>query len=283
MTAPCRLCNADTDANVCGRCLHRVERVLGDLPGLAADLEATVTRQTAGSGLVRRRSSDRPLPYADGPAITTARQAVDGLAEWAEHVAGERPTGDLLQRAMMSAVLLAGSLEWFAVDDRGPDAAEALLRIRAALRRAVDRHASRVYAGPCDAEIVEIVTDYDPAAGTLTPRLETRTCDGDVCAEPGDPLALCGTCRVHHPIAERRAFLLAALEDELLPLGEILAALPVLTGRHPSLDAVRQWRHRRRLTPAGVDAAGRDLYRAGDVIRLARTYRPRPTAEGIPA
>lgn len=289
--AACRLCADETDTALCGRCVRRLGRALGDMPGLVADLERTVARQTAGARIVRAGGDRTPLPFADGPRIDDARQAVDGLAEWAELIAGDDARStlrDLPHRAFVAAAAILSRLEWFRENERAGDAASRLLKIRAALRRAVDRPPSRVYAGPCGAEVETIVLDVDPSGAVLTPRLESTVCGGDVIAEPGDPLAHCGGCGGHHHVTDRRAAILASLEYELTPLAEILDALPVLIGRSPDPATVRKWRSRGRLAPVSVDVHGRPLYRAGEVIRLAQDKTPRPgprrqDAKGIPA
>lgn len=271
--------------------IDHLERAIGDLPGLVADLEMTVTRQSAGGH--SRAAADhveRPLPFRTGPRIDTARQAVDGLAEWCELIAGARPIGrDLPHRAFAASAALLSRLSWFREDDRAADAAAKILQIRAALRRAVDRPPSRtVWAGPCLAEVTTLEVDVDATGHKLTPRAVTRTCEGDVLAEPGDPLALCRECRVHHPITERHAWMLAGVDGELLPLPEILAVLPALIGRRPDPATVRQWRARGRLEPVTVTTSGVPLYRGGDVIRLAQDTDTRPgprrrDKKGIPA
>lgn len=275
----CRLCTGEPveAGDVLGpRCLRRLERVLVDMPALVLDLELTITRQTRGAGAPRVKGAAQPLPFAASAEIDQAHAGVAILVEWARHVAGNPPAAarTSTQRARWASAALLASREWFQADEQAHEAARAVLQIRAALRRAVDRPAARFYAGRCGAELTTLVLDC--AGEILTPRAEVTTCDGDVYAEPGDPLALCAECRVCHPVVERRDALLGALEWEVLPLPEILAALPVLTGRNPDPATVRQWRARGRLEPAQVTPAGVRLYRGGDVLRLARDTGTRP-------
>lgn len=252
--------------------LERVRRALADVPALVDDLELTVTRQGAGLRARRPEGHALPLPFLDGPKIAEARRCVEILRRWARHVGGD----GLNVRSSALALLAAG--EWFRTDEQATTAAREILQIRAALRRAVERPPARtVYAGPCLAEVTTLAVDVDDQGERLTPRLEVETCYGDVLAEPGDPLALCRECRVYHHVAERHAFTLgAAVEAELLPLREILAALPALIGRGPNPDTVRQWRHRGRLQPVPGPWAGAELYRVDDVLRLARDAEARP-------
>lgn len=266
----CPLCDPGNDGPLCARCIRRVRRALVDVPGLVDDLESTVTRQATGQRTRRPEGHPAPLPFVDGPKITEARQCVAALQEWARHVGGDG------RGARSAALTLLGADEWFRESDQAPRAGRVILQIRAALRRAVDRPAARFYAGKCGAELTTLVVDQD--GDVLTPALEVSTCDGDVYAEPGDPLALCSECRVGHPVVERRETLLAALEWVQLPLPEILAALPVLIGSRPEPATVRQWRARGRLEAASTTPTGVALYRAGDVIRLARASRKRKTA-----
>lgn len=284
----CQLCKTAPAEILCSRCLRRVERAIEDLPGLVEDLELTVTRQTAGAALARRAGGETALPFDDSERVQRARRDVTVLDEWADLIAGSRARAASLTmagRARRSARALLDRLAWFEVDEQAPDAALAMVQIRDSLRRAVDRPASRVFAGLCGAEIVALVLDVDQVADVITPAIEVSTCAGEVYAEPGDPLAICAACGGGHHVAERRQLTLAAIEDELLPLAEILAAVPVLTGRNPDRATVRQWRARRRLVPASTTPAGVDLYRGGDVLRLVvdEGTRPGPRRTDEPA
>jgi hypothetical protein len=272
MSARCPMCKRRADDDVlCSTCLAEIEVAVGDIPALVEDLELTVTRQGVGADLARRAAGGHPLPFASGPAIDEARRCVGVLDRWADHIAGCRSlAGDITARARRSSLAILDRRAWFEIDPQAPLAAAEVLQIREALRRAVDRPATRVHAGRCGAVLTVLELDVDDQGETLTPRASDAECDGAVYAEPGDPLALCRSCGVGHHVVERRRFLIDEIEEALLPLDEILAALPILTGCNPRRDLVRQWRKRRRLVPASITTLGVELYRGGDVLALAR-------------
>jgi hypothetical protein len=184
------------------------------------------------------------------------------------------PASDLATRVRHASLGIVANLAWFRT---APDAAtclDALWTIRTTLLRAVDRPADRWYAGPCghvndwatlDVCTLDVYARPGRAAGTVV-----LICDGH--RQGGAEVA----CGAEHSEASRRRFLLASVEDELLPLEALRAVVPTLIGRNPSRGVVYQWRKRGKLEPRDVTAAGVELYRGGDFLRLAKDDQLRP-------
>jgi hypothetical protein len=142
--------------------------------------------------------------------------------------------------------------------------------LQAAIERAVDRVETRTWVGPCLAEVRTMEADT-LCMSELFARDGVIKCDGWHQDQPG-----CG--KVHDP-ADRRDWLLQSLEDAVVPLSELLAALPDLMGvPMPPKVTVRQWRFQKRLPVHNIDRYGVELYRGGDLINLVNSYHDRRTA-----
>lgn len=121
MTIPCRVCSANTDANLCWACTSEIQQVLAELPADLEDLQRAATRQVsapAGLGDPRRQWNEpagapvlgrdgtplpaylrstygqtalpnTPWPYATGPAdqLWAARNTI---TTWARHLLESR-------------------------------------------------------------------------------------------------------------------------------------------------------------------------------------------------
>ena len=243
--------------------------------GLGREIDATVARQTATGRREGARGSSKPLPFNDR-AAGVARQVHARLDVWvhALHVDGEPwPARDVVE---VSRWLLA-RLPKVARHPAAASIERDVRRVVADLRRAVDRPADRWFMGPCDSDGCldeHLLVDDDGRARVVQRPTELY-------ANPGAEVVRCGRCRVEYDVAERRAYLLAAAEDQLAHAELIGRAAPAL-GIEITPNAVRGYAHRGRIVEHGTDLDGRPLYRVGDVIAVAQevlAHRAEQTAK----
>jgi hypothetical protein len=141
---------------------------------------------------------------------------------------------------------------------------------------AVDRTASRIYAGPCHA-LVE-------GAGEFT---RGGRCQRDLYAKPGADEFVCDGhradnegCGASHTATERRSWLVAEIREHIFTLRELWEASGTLLGVFVAWETVRKWPRAQRnaqprLLPVG-DLRGEPLYRGSDVFDLIRDETTRP-------
>jgi hypothetical protein len=145
----------------------------------------------------------------------------------------------------MPAVLcyLAANVDWLM---HRPDAADALDELHAALdqlRDVVDTAPDLWYAGPCN------------------------VCGRDLYCKPEAAEVECRQCGLVYPMTDRRAWLLAHVDDQLARTVDVARALSGF-GYDVTRHRIATWRDRGKIEPAGVDEQGRSLYRVGDVRDL---------------
>ena len=278
---PCGRCGGiPCDAFICRPCTNGLERAIGDMTSLLHEVSVLATGQTN----VYRTAPARPGPdeeLADLEEEYGHRNA--RVPAWLRSRDGRitlpstRPVVNLDARDLLSDAFdtlltwasLIGADEissrnvvpWLLTNINDArfheDAAQMHDEITYLHRRmtsAVDRSPSRLYAGPCQYEGCE----RDLYAW---PNGDEITCDG----YRGDDLG----CGQVHTTDDRHYWLIATLDDALLPLDVLRFALPRLLPDLPNAPAVtwRTWVHRKRLVPHGL-AGGTDLYRGGDAIKL---------------
>lgn len=254
------------------------------------------------------RGTANALPATPWPANVDAaergREVLELLFEWADHVAAwHRIEGlpaftrhvPLAQLAGRAAAVLVHHSRWMRDQQQGPDLAHAIWCVRRDLRQLVDTQPARLYAGPCGADL-----GYGEGLGYRCGLplyqawgRDTIRCDGH--RPSGDQRPRWNTgCGAGHEVTDRQVFLRASVDGALLPLKLLWQSLHVLVGQ-PASDVawkvVEAWTRPRtqrvetvarsgrklvrlvttppRLTAAGVDLAGRPLYRGGDVLQLA--------------
>jgi hypothetical protein len=135
----------------------------------------------------------------------------------------------------------------------------------AQLRRAVDRPPDRWFMGPCDTD--GCVEEHLLVRDDGTSRVERRPTE--LYAEPGAETVRCPRCNAEYSIDARRAWLLAAAEDQLAHAELIGRAAPAL-GIDITPSMIRNYADRGRIVAKSTDLQGRPLYRVGDVIQVAR-------------
>jgi hypothetical protein len=237
---------------LCDTCVRRLTDDLGDIVALVDDLDTMLTRQSrtssAGNTGVTSRSSETPLFWDDRASKAQRRlhQALAGLAAMLElHHADPRP----VELRRLSSWLLAG-VGCLAHLDGFPAAADRAMAAVGRVRGVIDRRAEQQYVGPCYA--------------LLGPDVK---CGGHLYVELGRTSVTCPKCHVEHEIEGRQQWLLDEMEDQLAHPALIARALSSLG--QPVTDArIRGWVFRGRLMAKGVDSAGRQTYRMGDVLDL---------------
>ena len=137
---------------------------------------------------------------------------------------------------------LARHTTWLMHRQEAEQAYDELIHACVTIRNAVDAGAEQRYAGPCD------------------------VCGRDMYAAPAAAFALCAPCNLEYPMEARRAWLLQASEDRLVPASELARAVTAL-GAAVAAETVRKWASRGRIVAHGHIGA-RPLYRVGDVLDL---------------
>jgi hypothetical protein len=231
--------------------------------GLGREIAETVARQTATPAREGGRSSSKPLPFNDR-AATVAHRVQLALAWWMREL---RDGEEELAPADVVAVAawLLERVDRVAVHPAGGRLARDVHRAVEDLRRAVDRPADRWFMGPCD---TDGCTEEHLLVGD-DGRARTERRPTELYAVAGAETVTCGRCHAEYEIAERRAWLLAAAEDQLAHAELIGRAAPAL-GVEITPSKVRNYADRGRIVAHGKDRHGRPLYRVGDVIAVAQ-------------
>src|SRR5262249_16710657 len=98
-------------------------------------------------------------------------------------------------------------------------------------------------------------------------------CDEPLYVHPAVTRLRCPACGAVYTAEARREWLRSAAEDALLPLPVISPALSPLPRSTPPWSVVKRWPARtgnRRLAIRGVNLAGEELFRVGDVLEMVR-------------
>jgi hypothetical protein len=182
MTTPvCRVTSCDhpvTDAWVCMRCAHQLERALGDIPAVVHQLNLTLAKQTRYADRNERGGNEQPLPM-DPQASAAASELRAHLVGWVRLVAEERgwalpeDTLDSMSRWMLHHV------EWLRHHQAGHDAVEELTGDMRTARRVIDVPANRTTfpVGPCpEFQPISVTPAWN---GTVVQQVE-QNCPGEV-------------------------------------------------------------------------------------------------------
>ena len=275
MTRQCG-CGRPTELYGCPKCVDHLAETLGDVPALAVELDTTLTRQarmTAHSG----RSRETPLVFHQGASEARTVLSVV-LVSWAVLVAKHlgavldlepkpvtrtwtgravtptpAPDRTTLAARWLLAHLkdLARMYQWGEIHRQVTDA------VRDA-RRAIDRPADRVYAGPCDGN------------GTIHVELVADPCGLDLLADPDWATIRCHTCSNEYDIQLRRDWMLEAVRG-YVGYGKDVSRICRMLGLKITEPLIRKWRQRGKLHPRqwSEDDIPRPLYAVDDVITIA--------------
>lgn len=250
MNATCPVCLRDQDAGLlCHACTSALERDLGDVPAIVAELDVTLSKQArigsgGSAGLARER-----MPMHEGARLA-GDYLQNTLTTWARDVSGERWHPD----DAFNATTGAAALLLLRIKDVRSHAAvvelvdEVTDAIRQA-RHAVDRPADRQYLGVCLSEF------------------EGVTCTEEIWARPGADEVTCKVCGITHEVAERRAWLLNKAKDMIvtpLDASKYLGEIGHITVGH---QRIRNYLDRGRI-PKRPSADGALRFRLGDLLAV---------------
>jgi hypothetical protein len=207
MTTPvCRVTSCDhpiTDAWVCQRCAHQLERALGDIPAVVHQLNLTLAKQTRYADRNERGGNEQPLPM-DPAASAASSDLLAHLVAWVRLIAETRgiplPAAPIYNPGgnpglnSMSRWMLA-HVEWLRHHEAGADCVDEITSDMRVARRVIDVPANKTkfaVPGPCP-EFAPMVTvsalnvafgshcpgevwAYIPNTDTQPARLECNTC-----------------------------------------------------------------------------------------------------------
>lgn len=194
--------------------------------------------------------------------------------------------GGATDQAAMIAGWLLKNIDAIQFDEAAPVIYIELTGMHRRMTRAVDRSPSRLYAGPCQADLdgkdrckAELFSWPPPRFDDDTERLRWERDNPILCDGYKPPLTdpkkvWHGGCQTHHERADRRTWLLDDLEDRLLPWSMLEDALPSVA-THLQWPTRTTWWRWRKLVPAKTVIDGVEFFRGGDVIDLCRREQQR--------
>ena len=236
-------------AYACQTCANRLERALGDIPALWAELDTVLTRQARYSD-PEGRGGDKALPF--NLKASDVRGALRGtLNTWCRLIAEER--GKDLPEDHPAAVArwLLNHVTWLRHHRAGADAVDEITSVVHKMRGIIDRPAERIYAGPC------------------------RDCNGDMYGKPGAAMVECRPCGLEYDVAEMVAWMRQEARGRLVTAKEG-AVLLCKFGLETTRNRIDLWHHRKLITAAGHDTDGRQLFLIDDLIDRAARLEDTP-------
>lgn len=246
--------NPVQDATICARCTDALERDLGDVPAFHAELEVTLTRQTAMGERSASKAAETPVYFHEGAseALVVMRSTLVGWVRTAVEEDGAEWPADTPE-AM--ATLLMHRLNWLRRHEAADEAVDELKSMMGLVRRTVDRPQARWYAGPCGYEV------------------ENRECPGELYAHVGAIQVTCPECSEVYDVAARRDWLKESTAAYLGTAAEISALCRHMLGDLVTAAMIRGYAHRGSIAAHGEarDPRGRvaPLYKLGDVFTAA--------------
>ena len=252
MNEPCMVDWCDrpvAEGWVCQTCANRLERALGDIPALWAELDVVLTRQARYSD-PEGRGGDKALPF--NPTASEIGWVLrNTLSTWCRLIAEER--GRVLPASDTPAAVAGWLLHhttWLRHHRAGHEAVEEITSVVGKIRQAVDRPAERIYAGPC------------------------KDCNGDMYAKPDAATVACRPCGLEYDVAEMVAWMHSELRGKLVTAREATVLLGRM-GLPVQQKTIDKWRERDRLTEHSQDRDGKRLYLFDDLVTLAAASEPR--------
>jgi hypothetical protein len=258
MSGKCPVCECEqAESLLCHADTTRLERDLGDVTSIVAELDVTRSRQAkiGASGKSGKGWAREKLPIHIG-AIEAGDVLANTLTTWARDVtegrnwvwvAGDRAPSEQSARALLMCI----------PDIRKhPAVVELVDEISDAIRQArhaVDRPADRVYFGACYSE----TPDEDG---------RTVTCLEEIWASPSATEVQCRVCGTEWEIAERRAWLLKKAEDMIVTIADASTYLGDIGNIRVTQASIRGYVHRKRLMYRAPIEAKR--IRLGDLLAL---------------
>lgn len=238
------------DGYTCQRCADRLSVALGDVPALWEQLDIVLTRQ-ARYGDPEGRGGEKAVPFnIKASELGTALRGL--LNTWCRLIAEERgkplPEGEDPPPPVVAGWLLA-HVVWLRHHRAGHEAVEEITSVVRAIRKAVDRPAERIYAGPC------------------------RDCGGDMFGKPGAVSVECRPCGLSYDVAGMLTWMRGQVYGRLVTAKEGVVLLSRF-GLPVAQKTIDKWHERNRLTEHGHDPSGKRLYLFDDLVTLAAANAP---------
>jgi len=235
------------DGYTCQRCADKLSVALGDIPALWDELDTVLTRQSRYSD-PEGRGGEKAVPFnIKASELGTALRGL--LNTWCRLIAEERGKDLPEDHPAAVAYWLLNQVTWLRHHRAGSEAVEELTDAVNAVRRAVDRPAERIYAGPC----VE--------------------CGGDMYAKPDAASVECRPCGVGYDVAGRVAWMKSQVYGRLVTAKEGVVLLSRF-GLPVAQKTIDKWHERKRLADHERDAEGKWLYLFDDLVALAAANAP---------
>lgn len=243
MNDPCMVCGRPVgDGWTCQRCADRLSVALGDVPALWEQLDIVLTRQARYSD-PEGRGGEKAVPF--NIKASELGSALRGLlSTWCRLIAEER--GKDLPEDHPAAVArwLLNQVTWLRHHRAGGEAVEEITDAVNAVRRAVDRPAERIYAGPC------------------------ADCGGDMYGKPDAASVECRPCGLEYDVAGRVAWMKSQVYGRLVTAKEGVVLLSRF-GLPVQQKTIDKWFERKRLVPHSKDTDPVRLYLFDDLVTLA--------------
>lgn len=220
----CPLCQAEqSEGLLCHADTSRLERDLGDVASIVADLDITLSRQAkiGSGGKSGKGGAHERFPIGMG-AVDPRWVLENVLTTWIRDITGDtwRPALGTHPTQAAAAHLL---IEIPAIR-RHPAVEELVDEITDAIRlarRTVDRPAEQAFVGPCLAKFEDV------------------TCTEDLYARPWSSHVTCKVCGITHEVADRRQWLLDQAEDRIVTVREAAQWVGMVGQIHVTEDRIR--------------------------------------------
>lgn len=270
MNEPCMVDWCDRpvgDGYVCQHCADRLERALGDIPALWEELDTVLTKQARYAAAEARRG-ERSLPF-NPEASEIGWVLRNTLTTWCRVVIEERPviagpvhpaclhiSCNTARRSRLPddnmpsiCMYLLGHVGWLRHHRAGAEAVEEITTAVNQVRRAIDRPAERIYAGPC------------------------KDCGGDMYAKPDAASVDCRPCGLSYNVTEMLEWMRAQVYGRLVTAKEGVVLLSRF-GLPIQQKTIDKWWERKRISDHGKDPEGKRLYLFDDLVTLAAANAP---------
>ncbi len=259
MTSACPSCGCEQGAGLlCAAETGRLERDLGDVAAIVADLDISLSKQarignsSGPGGLARERT----------PINVGAMQVADNLGNvlttWArdvvsEHLSAPTPPAPSVHAAFALLRHIDAIRRHPAVDELMDEITDAI----AQARRIVDRPADRQYLGQCMVEF------------------EGVACTEEVYARQGAGHTTCKVCGITHDVAERQLALLAEAHDRLFTVQEAAQVIGSFGERPITESTIRNYISKGQIGYHGK-VGGKSVIRLGDLLIVIAENAAKP-------